>query len=70
MRGLISGDMSHPGVVHPDEVVPLFSGDHESCQAGRVDGQEHHGEQCPDRGHEPGREGPGAVGVDRNLKYL
>jgi len=53
--------------MNSNEVVPLFSGDHEGRQAGSVDGQEDDGEQGPDGGHETGGEGPRAVRVDGNL---
>ena len=44
----------YPGVINPSELVPLLPGDHEGRQVGGVDGEEHHGEQRPDGGHEPG----------------
>lgn len=49
------------------KVVPLLSGDHESRQAGGVDGQEDNSKQGPNWGHEPGGERSWAVGVDGDL---
>ena len=37
----------------PREVEELLPGDHEGGEVGGVDGEEHHREQRPDRGHEP-----------------
>ena len=36
-------------------------GDHEGGEVGGVDGEEHHGEERPDGGHEAGGEAAGAV---------
>ena len=55
-------------VVQPGVGVPLLPGDHEGGQRGRVDGQEDHGEQGPNGGHEAGRERPRAVHADRGLE--
>ena len=33
----------------------FFSGNHKGGQVGGVYGKEHHGEQRPDTGHEPGK---------------
>ena len=35
----------------------LLSGDHEGGEVGGVDGEEDHGEQCPDARHEPAGRG-------------
>lgn len=34
------------------KIVIIFSGDHESCQISRVDGEEDDGERSPNIGHE------------------
>ena len=46
-------DGAHLGVVDARELSPLLPGDHEGGEVGGVDGEEHHREQRPDRGHEP-----------------
>ena len=60
--------MYYPLIIQPRVVIPILPGDHERRQRGCVDGEEHHGEEGPHRGHEPRREGPGAVHVDRGLE--
>ena len=47
--------LCHLGIIQSGELIPLLPGDHEGGQVGGVDGEEHHGEQRPDRRHEPRR---------------
>ena len=53
--------------MNPDKIIPLFPGNHESCQWSRVDGQENDSEQCPYGRHKTGSERTGAVGIYWNL---
>ena len=63
-RRLLTVRVADLGVVQPGEVVVLLPGDHEGGQVGGVDGEEDHGEESPDAGHEPGCEAPGTVHLD------
>ena len=56
--------LCHLGIIQPGELVPLLPGDHEGGQVGGVDGEENHGEQRPDRRHEPEQEQRGVKNVD------
>ena len=58
---------THPRIMNPDKIIPLFPGNHESCQWSRVDGQENDSKQCPYGCHKTGSERTGAVGIYWNL---
>lgn len=54
---ICSKNSTHPGIVNATEFMELLPGDHDGCQVGGVDGEEHDGEHGPHVGHEPANVG-------------